>query len=291
MIQELFSMEGRVALVTGAGKGIGRAIALALAEAGADVAVLARTQADIDSAAEEIRALGRNAVAIPFDVMETEAIPGVVAEAAETLGGLDVLVNNAGGSFPKPLLDTSHRSFEKSFSFNVSTAFEFTKAAVPHMLATVGGRTAGGDSVARGESAVAGGASRAASSASVVNISSAAGVMPDRGFAAYGTAKAALAYLGREMAQDLAPYIRVNSIAVGSVRTDALETVLTDDDIRSAMEEGTPLRRLGEVTDIAAGALYLASDASSFVTGTVLHIDGGTTNATLKMGIPDYQPE
>lgn len=263
-LMDRFSLTGRKALVTGAGKGIGRAIAIGFAEAGADIALLARTQSDIDSAAAEIEALGRKAVPIRFDVMDLDEIPKVVAGASEELGGLNVIVNNAGGSMPRALLETSKTSFEKSFSFNVTTAFEFTKAGVPEMLASGGG--------------------------AVVNISSGAGVMPDRGFAAYGTAKAALSYLSREMALDLAPHIRVNAIAVGAVATAALETVLTNDELRTAMEESTPLRRVGEVDDIAAAALYLASDASSFVSGRVLQVDGGVTNSTLDLGLPDYEP-
>ncbi len=122
---------------------------------------------------------------------------------------------------------------------------------------------------------------------SVVNISSVAGNLADRGFAAYGTAKAALSHLSREMAADLSPRIRVNAIAVGSVATSALDIVLTDDDLRRQMEEGTPLKRLGEPEDIAAGVLYLASPAGAYITGKVIDIDGGLTGQTLGLGLPD----
>ncbi|MGI9576985.1 MAG: SDR family oxidoreductase [Microthrixaceae bacterium] len=262
-ILDNFRLDGKVALVTGASRGIGHASALALAEAGADVVLASRTQADVEAAADEVRALGRNAVAVPFDVMELESLGELVDAATEQLGRLDVVVNNAGGSFPKPLLDTSARSFEKAFTFNVTTAFELTKAAVPAMLETGGG--------------------------SVVNISSAAGRMADRGFAAYGTAKGALSHLTRIMAMDLSPHIRVNGIAVGSVATDALATVL-EGDLRAQMEAGTPLRRLGEPEDIAAAVLYLASPAGSYVTGKLLEVDGGIDHPTLAMGLPDYEP-
>ena len=247
-ILDLFALDGRCALVTGASRGIGRACALALAEAGADVAIASRSPQDLEPVAERIRELGRVAVAIPFDVMDLDAMPALVQQTTGALGGLDILVNNAGGSFPKPLLDTSARSFEKAFTFNVTTAFELTKASVPAMLERGGG--------------------------SVVNISSAAGRKADRGFSAYGTAKAAMTHMSRITAMDLAPHIRVNAIAVGSVATDALATVLTDD-LRSTMEANTPLRRLGTPEDIAAAVLYLSSPAGSYVTGKVLEVDGG----------------
>ena len=121
----------------------------------------------------------------------------------------------------------------------------------------------------------------------IVNISSAIGRLSDRGFVAYGTAKAALTHMTRLMAADLAPRIRVNAIAVGSVATSALETVLTDDALREQMESGTPLRRLGEPDDIALAALYLASPAGSFVTGKVLEVDGGLEAPNLALGLPD----
>ena len=121
----------------------------------------------------------------------------------------------------------------------------------------------------------------------IVNISSAIGRLSDRGFVVYGTAKAALTHMTRLMAADLAPRIRVNAIAVGSVATSALETVLTDDALRTQMEDGTPLRRLGQPDDIALAALYLASPVGSFVTGKVLEVDGGLEAPNLALGLPD----
>jgi 7-alpha-hydroxysteroid dehydrogenase len=262
-ILDRFRLDGRVALVTGAGRGIGRASALAMAEAGADVVVAARTAADVEAVAEQVRAMGRRAEAVSFDVMELDRLGELVAVATERLGGLDVVVNNAGGSFPRPLLETSVASFERAFRFNVTTALELTKQAVPAMLARGGG--------------------------SVVNISSAIGRMADRGFAAYGTGKGALTHLTRLMAADLAPHIRVNGIAVGSVATDALATVLTDE-LRETMESNTPLRRLGTTEDIAAGVVYLCSPAGSYLTGKLLEIDGGIQAPTLALGLPDLEP-
>lgn len=263
-VLDRFRVDGQVALVTGAGRGIGRACALALAEAGADVVVAARTAEQVDAVAEEARALGARAESVAFDVMDLDRLDELVAVATERLGGLDIVINNAGGSFPRPLLETSVASFERAFRFNVTTALELTKSAVPPMLARGGG--------------------------SVVNISSAIGRMSDRGFAAYGTAKAALSHLTRLMAADLAPHIRVNGIATGSIATSALDTVLTDDALRTAMEEATPLRRLGRPDDVAAGVLYLCSPAGSYLTGKLIEIDGGLQAPTLGLGLPDLEP-
>jgi 7-alpha-hydroxysteroid dehydrogenase len=260
-ILERFRLDGKVALVTGAGRGIGRASAIGLAEAGADVVVTARTAEQVEEVAEQIRSLGRRAEAVPFDVMEIDRLGELVEVACDRLGGIDLLVNNAGGSAPKAFLDTSVRSFEKAFTFNVTTAFELTRVAVPAMLE----RGAG----------------------SVVNISSAAGRLPNRGFVAYGVAKAALSHLTRQLATDLSPRIRVNGIAVGSVETSALETVLTDDSIRELMESSTPLKRLGQPEDIAAAVVYLCSPAGSYLTGKLLEVDGGLEAQTLGLGLPD----
>lgn len=262
-ILDSFRLDGHVALVTGAGRGIGRATAVGLAEAGADVALVARSEADLAAVASAIEATGQRALPITFDVTDTASMPMLAERITSELGRLDILVNNAGGSFPKPLLDTSAKSFDKAFSFNVTTAFEMTKAAVAPMLAGGGG--------------------------SVVNIASAAGRMADRGFAAYGTAKAAMIHMSRITAMDLAPHIRVNAIAPGSIATEALDAVL-DSGLRSTMEANTPLRRIGAPADIAAGVLYLCSPAGSYLTGKVLEIDGGIDHPTLALGIPDYEP-
>jgi 7-alpha-hydroxysteroid dehydrogenase len=260
-VLERFRVDGKVAIVTGAGRGIGAGCALALAEAGADVVLASRTEEQLRAVAEEVEALGRRAVVAPIDVNDDAATIGLVERAVSELGGVDIVVNNAGGTMPRPFLDTSPGYLERAFHFNVTTAFVLTKAAVPAMLE-------------RGEGAV-------------VNISSAMGRMADRGMLAYGTAKAGLAHLTRLAAADLAPRIRVNAIAVGSVATSALEIVTGDDGMRAAMEEATPVKRLGEVEDIAAACLWLASPAGSFVTGKVIEVDGGLQAPNLPLGLPD----
>jgi len=251
----------RVAIVTGAGRGIGAAVARTFAGAGADVVIASRTKDQLDEVAADVRGMGRRAVVVPCDVSETANLQELVDRGMAELGRIDVLVNNAGGTSPRPFLDTSERMFERAFHFNVTTAFALSKLVVPHMLAGDGG--------------------------SIVNIGSAIGRLRDRGFVAYGTAKAAMAHMTRLMAADLAPRVRANAIAVGSVATSALETVLENDDIRNEMVEKTPLRRLGRPDDIAFGALWLASPAGSFVTGKVIEIDGGLEAGNLDLHLPD----
>jgi 7-alpha-hydroxysteroid dehydrogenase len=159
------------------------------------------------------------------------------------------------------LLDTSTDFLEEAFHFNVTTAHALVLAAAPIMLEGSGG--------------------------SIVNISSVIGRISGRGFLAYGVAKAALTHYTRLSAKDLGPRIRVNAIGTGSVATSALDIVLTNDDLRTAMEAGTPLHRLGEPEDIAAAVVYLCSRAGSYLTGKLLEVDGGLDVPNLDMGLPD----
>jgi 7-alpha-hydroxysteroid dehydrogenase len=258
---DAFRLDGKAAIVTGAGRGIGAEIARTFADAGTDLVLAARTKEQLDDVAASVRGAGRRAIVLPTDVNDNEAVIDLVSRCVEEFGRLDIVVNNAGGTMPRPFLDTSPGFLERSFHFNVTTAFVLSKAATPHLLDA-------------GEGAI-------------VNISSAIGRLRDRGFVAYGTAKAALSHMTRLMAADLAPKVRVNGIAVGSVATSALEIVLEQDEIRDEMVRRTPLKRLGRPRDIALGALYLASPAASFVTGKLMEIDGGLEEANLEMDLPD----
>ncbi|MFP6656131.1 MAG: SDR family oxidoreductase [Myxococcota bacterium] len=260
-ILDRFRLDGKVAIVTGSGRGIGAGTALAFAEAGADVVLSARTISQLEETAEKIRALGRRALVVPCDVLKAEQRKILVDQALSEFGRLDILVNNAGGWPPKPTLATTEDEFEACFRFNVTTAFAMTRLAVPKMVETTG-------------------------FGSVVNISSAAGRFNAAGFVAYGTAKAALSFLTRNLAQDFAPKVRVNGIAVGSVLTDALAGFMNED-LERQMLARTPMGRLGCVEDIAACALYLASPAADYVTGEVYGVTGGLTQIQVEMPTAD----
>lgn len=261
MILDRFLVTDRVAIVTGAGRGIGASSAIALSEAGADVVLSARTEEQLHEVAGKVQSNGRRAVVVPADLNDLEAVGALAQKTRDEFGRLDIVVNNVGGTLPRPLVDTSPRFLESAFHFNVSTAHALVRAAVPIMLEGGGG--------------------------SIVNISSVIGRVAGRGYLAYGTAKAALAHYTRLAAKDLAPRIRVNAIGVGSAATSALDIVLQTDELRIAMEESTPLRRIAEPEEIAAAVLYLASPAAGYVTGKLLEVDGGLEAPNLDMGLPD----
>jgi 7-alpha-hydroxysteroid dehydrogenase len=244
-----FRLTDKVAVVTGAGRGIGRGIALAFAEMGADVVCAARTESEIDATAARVRALGRRALPVRCDVTQTADLEALSATAMREFGRIDLLVNNAGGFPPMPFLDTDLPSWEWCFRFNLTSAFVLTRACLPHMVAGEGG--------------------------AILNVSSAAGRIVRKGFVAYGTAKAALSFMTRQLAAEFAPRVRVNALAVGAVETAALAPFLTPE-VRSQMEALTPMRRIGSVDDVAVAALWLCSPAGGWVTGKVVEVDGGT---------------
>jgi Short-chain dehydrogenases of various substrate specificities len=260
-ILDRFQVDGQVAIVTGAGRGIGAAAAVALAEAGADVLIAARTSEQLATTAGHVEAAGRRAHVVVADLNEVDAVRGLAVAARDAFGRLDIVVNNVGGTMPRPYLDTSVGFLERAFHFNVSTAHALTTAAVPVMLATGGG--------------------------AVVNVASVVGKVAGRGYLAYGTAKGALIHYTELAAADLAPRVRVNAIAVGSVATSALDVVMGNDELRGAIEAATPLRRLGAAEDIAAAVLYLASPAGAYLTGAVLDVHGGLQQPNMRLPLPD----
>jgi len=261
MILDRFKLTDQVAIVTGAGRGIGRGTALAFAEAGAHVVCAARSRDQIEDSAEQVRARGTRGLAVQCDVLERAQLENLVQATLDEFGRVDVLVNNAGGLPPKPALRTSEKEFDAAFHFNVTTAMHLSKQAIPHMLKRDGG--------------------------AVVNISSGLGHLVESGFTAYGTAKAGLAHLTRLMACEFAPQVRVNAIAVGATLTDALGTFVKGE-LKEQMEALTPMARLGEVEDIAAAVLYLSSPAAAWVTGKVFEVDGGTVASNWPIKIPGY---
>lgn len=247
-VQDLFSLTGQAALVTGGGAGIGKAISLMFAEAGADVACTDLRETDAEAVAAECRGLGTKALGFKMDVTNEAERVAVVERIVKEFGRLTILVNNAGGGGPKPF-DMPLGDFEWAFQLNVYSLFRLSQLAHPYMKAAGGG--------------------------AIINISSMAGENKNKRMCSYGASKAAVNHLTRNMAFDLGPdNIRVNAIAPGAIRTAALASVLNPD-VEKTMLKHTPLGRLGDGTDIAAAALYLASPASAWVSGQVLTVSGG----------------
>lgn len=250
-------LEGKVALVTGGSRGIGKAIALAFARAGADVALAARGAEDLERAAEEVRAAGARALAVPTDVTDPRQVEALVRRTVRELGTLDVLVNNAGAApFFATVETVREEGFEKYFRINFTSAFYCTRAAGPILLEKGSG--------------------------SVVNIASVAGLIASPGLTYYATAKAALISLTRTVAKEWAASgVRVNAIAPGWVETDLNVGARQDPGFYEGVRAQIPLGRWGRPEEIASVALFLASDAASFITGSVVVADGGQTLSTL----------
>jgi 7-alpha-hydroxysteroid dehydrogenase len=262
VILDRFRLDDKVAVVTGAGRGLGADIAVAFSEAGADVVIASRTQSQLEAVAKQVEDTGRRAHVVAADLAHPDETAKLAGETVEAFGKLDIVVNNVGGTMPAPLLNTPTKDLKDAFTFNVGTAHALTTAAAPLMLEHSGG-------------------------GAIINITSTMGRLAGRGFAAYGTAKAALAHYTRLAALDLCPRIRVNAIAPGSILTSSLDVVASNDELRKPMEKATPMRRLGDPVDIAAAAVYLASPAGSYLTGKTLEVDGGLTFPNLDLPIPD----
>ena len=265
MIGDFFRVDGRAAVVTGAGRGLGAAAAVALAESGADVVISARSEEQLAKVAQEIEAAGRRAVVVPADLSDLDAAAGLAEAAVSAFGRLDIVVNNVGGAMPRPFLDTAPRHLSRAFEFNVATAHSLTRAAVPHLLAATENGT----------------------TSAVINITSTVGRVAGRGYLAYGTAKAALAHYTRLAAADLAPRIRVNGIAVGAAATSALDIVVSDEGLRQQLEQSTPLARIGNPREVAAAVVYLAAPSGGYLTGKILEVDGGIQSPNVDLGLED----
>ncbi|WP_062268233.1 SDR family NAD(P)-dependent oxidoreductase [Endozoicomonas arenosclerae] len=249
--QDYFSLKGKTAIITGSGKGIGKAIALAFAEAGANVVCAARTQADIEAVAEQARGYGVKSLAVACDVMDESALNAMVVQALEVMGQIDILVNNAGGARPGPAMSVTGEQLTRDYEFNVTTVFNLSRIVAPHIESQKG---------------------------SIINISSAASRYSQKNFSSYGTAKAAINQLTRLLAAEFAPGIRVNAIAPGAIMTEALGQFL-DEASAQAVIENTPMNAMGQPEDIAHAAVFLASPASRWITGKVLEVDGGAESS------------
>jgi 7-alpha-hydroxysteroid dehydrogenase len=227
--------------------------------------VAARTRSDLDETVRLIEQTGRRGLAAPTDVMVEDELAALVDTAVAQFGRLSVLVNNAGGTQPRPSMQTSAKYLSTALHFNAVAPFLLSKLAAQAMVDTNG-------------------------SGSIVNVSSRSGDMVMSSMLAYGAGKAALNMLTQNMAADLAPRVRVNAIGVGGVATQSMDFVMSNDELRTQYETNTPMRRIGQPSDIASAALYLASPASSWVTGVVLRVDGGTTKPSFDLPAPPLRP-
>lgn len=247
MILERFSVAGKVAIVTGAGKGIGRGIALCLADAGADVSCIDMTVDQVQGTVRSIEHLGRKALAVSTDVREKEQVEQMVQRTREELGRIDILVNNVGGTMFRPALQLSAGAWERVLRENLISTFLCCRAVAPVMLDQKSG--------------------------SIVNISTRDSILPSVNMAPYAAAKAGVNSLTRTLAWELAPHIRVNAVLPGLVFTESSDHALGS--VKDKIVAGTPLRRMGTPEDIGLAVLFLASSASDWITGRLFEVDGG----------------
>lgn len=253
MSTELFSLERKVAVVTGASRGIGRAIALGFARAGADVAVAARTFADLETLAKEIDSIGRRALPIATDITDRHQIENLIDSTVEELGSLDVLVNNAGGTrFMSPFVAVRPEGWDKVMSLNLDAVFHATQIGAQKMLELGGG--------------------------SIIQMSSVAGVRGAELVSYYSAAKGAVRLMTQSAAKELAQSgIRLNSIAPGWIATDLNVALRDGSTTEESIVSSIPMGRWGTSEEVVGAAIFLASDASSFVTGATIVVDGGQT--------------
>ena len=248
-----FDLTGKSALVTGASRGIGRALAVGLAQAGADVALSARDEAALQEVRAEVEALGRKAFVLPADVTDPEACVRLADDAIAALGQVDVLVNNAGGSsYMGSFTDLRFKGWEKTMRLNVDSIVHLSQPVGRHMLE-------------RG-------------SGSVINVASVAGLTATPSLAAYGASKAAVISLTKTLALEWGPGgIRVNALCPGWTKTDLNKDLWGDDELAAHMVASQGLKRWATVEEMVGPTVFLASDASSYVTGHSLVVDGGQT--------------
>ena len=246
------ALAGKKAIVTGGGRGIGAAIAVALAEAGADVAVIGRTAELLEDTAAAVRALGQSAAVKVADLTDVDSIPGVFAELADGLGGFDILVNSAGVQLTAPALDVSEQDWDATIDANLKALFFCCQAAGSRFVETGAGK--------------------------IINLASTFSEVGFPGFAAYCASKGGVMQLTRTLALEWAPHgVNVNAIAPTAVRTEMNAYLLDDPGFLEAFLPRVPAGRVGQPNDIAGSAVFLASAASDFVHGHLLYVDGGYT--------------
>jgi gluconate 5-dehydrogenase len=247
---EMFKLDGKVAVVTGGSRGFGKAMALGLADAGADVVVASRTQADLDTVAEEIKAKGRKALAISTDTTDKDSIKNLAAKTIEEFGKIDILVNNAGQGTNVPFLNMTEEQWDQIINVNLKGYFLCTQVIGGFMFKAKSGR--------------------------IINISSAMGSYPLPFLTHYAASKGGINAFTKCLAQEWANRgITVNAIAPSYFETDINKDSMANEAISKLIMSKTPLNRWGKVEDLVGLVIFLASDASSYMTGSVIPVDGG----------------
>jgi len=247
-----FSLKGKIALITGASRGIGRVLAIGLAQAGADVAIASRKLPDLEKVAEEIRKTGRKCIAIPTHVGRIEEINNLVKRVVDEFGKIDILVNNAATNpSMAPAIDVDDRAWDSVMNLNLKGLFFLSQAVAKVMKEKGGGK--------------------------IINIASIAGISPDI-LPVYSISKAGVIMATKVMAQQWAQYnIRANVVAPGMTKTGFSQPLWGNPDILKAVTGRNPMGRIADPEEMLGAVIYLASDASSYVTGQVLAVDGGST--------------